>query len=84
MKNCYEAAFDELTSLIEASRDKSVQLTEGYEKSIGDILSLGDSRFASYSSIVKTNKLRAAKVIENLAVSLFEAKKKQVVLAISD
>lgn len=75
MKNCYEAAFDELTSLIEASRDKSVQLTEGYEKSIGDILSLGDSRFASYSSIVKTNKLRAAKVIENLAVSLFEAKK---------
>ena len=71
MKTCYEAAFNELVNLMESSRDRNVQLTETYEKSIGDILSLGDSRFASYSSVVETNKLRAAKVIEDLAVSLF-------------
>ena len=75
MKTCYEAAFNELVNLMESSRDRNVQLTETYEKSIGDILSLGDSRFASYSSVVETNKLRAAKVIEDLAVSLFDMKK---------
>lgn len=77
MESIYNVAFMELISIIETNRDQCVLRSEAYGEAKGSVLSLGDERFNSYSSMVKTNEARAVKVIERLAVMLFEEKKEK-------
>lgn len=73
MRSIYADTFTELIGTIEKNRDECVQRNQSYGEAKGAVLSLGDSRFGSYSSMVATNEARAAKAIERIAISLFES-----------
>ena len=75
MKNVYGDAFAELIDLVRNSRDICVQRVEEFTKAKGALLNLGDARYDCYSTMVGTNEYRAVKVIERLAVSLFQQRK---------
>lgn len=61
---------------MQQSRDKIYETHDQFEKSMGALIFLGDSRFGTYSSMVSTNEYRASKVIESLAVTLFSEQNK--------
>jgi len=72
MKKIYETAIESLLRLVVASAD-TLTINHGqYEEALNPLILLGDKRLGAYSSIVETNEYRAAKVIERIAVSLFE------------
>lgn len=79
MSNIYRNTFAALIGMIEKNRDECVQRNQSYGEAKGAVLSLGDSRFGSYSSMVATNEARAAKAIERIAVSLFDSNKRDYI-----
>lgn len=74
MGNYYDEAFSELINLITNSRDANIHFYDETNEAFGSLLSLGDSRYKSYSLMVETNEYRATKIIEKLAVLLFQKK----------
>lgn len=76
MKKAYSIALDSLIDIVQKSRDKIYENHGRFEKSMGALIFLGDSRFGTYSSIVSANEYRASKVIESLAVTLFSEQNK--------
>lgn len=71
MANRYEEAFSGLLDLVRGGKEFHEKYHKNIRKSIGAMINLGDSSYADYSSMVEANELRAASVIEKLAVSLF-------------
>ena len=72
MGNYYDKYFSKLINLITNNRDACVQFCEESNGALGALLSLGDGRYKSYSSMVETNEYRATKIIEALAVLLLQ------------
>lgn len=72
MGNYYDEYFSELINLITDNRDICVQSCEENNEALESLLALGDGRYKCYSSMVETNEHRATKIIESLAVLLFQ------------
>ena len=72
MEKIYETAIANLLELVAASAD-ALTINHGqYEEALNPLILLGDKRLGTYSSLVESNEYRAAKVIERIALSLFE------------
>lgn len=72
MEKIYEIAIQKLLELV-AKSTEALTINHGqYEESINPFICLGDKRLGAYSSIVETNEYRVARIIEHIAVALFE------------
>lgn len=67
----YKNAFSSLLDLVKNGKKKYEKYHESIYKSFGTLINIGDSNFAYYNSIIKTNEKRAEHTIEKLAVDLF-------------
>ena len=72
MKKIYETAIENLLEIISTSVNTLKINHHQYDENLNPLILLGDQRLGSYSSIVATNEYRAAKVIEQIAIAMFE------------
>lgn len=72
MSDYYDETFSKLIDLVKTSRNKCFQNRQNIDNRIGALFTIGDSNYGIYSSMVELSEYRAAKFIENLAVSLLQ------------